>query len=147
MTVTWSWDDIGYPFALEIEEISHVISHGYGGGYMATRPASQKMQKLFKCHWPAMASANWLKLVEFWRSVYGGSDAFYWEFPMALYGVPSYGGENIGEPDDGFDTDLLVGYGEPAIFTCRFAESRLPQKVTARHPGYYDIRVSIVEVA
>lgn len=144
---TWSWDDIGYPQELEVEEISHVITHGYGGGYSATRPAAKKMQKLFRPYWPAMTSAQWLNLVEFWRSVYGGADAFYWEFPESLYGVPGYGGENIGEPADGFDTDVIVGYGEPAIFTVRFAEDRLLQTASAKRPDHWSVRVAIVEVA
>ena len=69
------------------------------------------MQKQFRLTWPGMEAANWLALVEFWRSCHGPADAFYFEFPVDLYGSPSYGGENIGEPDDGFDTDYEVGFG------------------------------------
>jgi hypothetical protein len=144
---TWSWDDINKPFEIQIEEVAHVLSHGYGGGYSATRPAAQKMQKVFKLYWQAMTAASWLNLVEFWRSVYGGSDAFYFEYPEELYSVPGYGGSNVGDPEDGFDTDLIVGYGEPAIFTCRFADERLVQKVNARFPSHYNVRCTIVEVA
>lgn len=144
---TWSWTDINYPFEIQIEEVAHVLFHGYSGGYSATRPAAQKMQKVFKLYWQAMTKASWLNLVEFWRSVYGGANAFYFEFPESLYGVASYGGENIGDPDDGFDTDLIVGYGEPAIFTCRFADERLIQKINARFPNHLNVRATIVEVA
>jgi len=147
MTEAWDWDDIGYPAEITIEEISHSISHGYGGGYAASRAAAQKMQKLFTLVYPAMPTANWLNLLDFWRAVYGASDAFYWEFPITLYGSPSYGGLNIGDPSDGFDTDQEVYYGCGAVFTCRFAESKLMQKVTARHPGRWLVNIPILEVA
>ncbi len=52
----WNWDDIGYP---------------NGGGYGASRAASQKMQKKFRMVWNSMTSAQWLALVEFWREHYG----------------------------------------------------------------------------
>ena len=146
MTISWDWDDIGYPQEIQIEEICHTISHAYGGGYAASRPASQKMQKLFTLTWPAMTAAQCLNLIEFWRSVYGSADAFFWEFPVSLYGAPAYGGLNIGDPADGFDTDQEVGYGDPAWFTVRFAEDRLPQKVNAHFPGKWAVQAKILEV-
>ena len=146
MTVSWDWDDIGYPIEIQIEEICHTISHPYGGGYAASRPASQKMRKLFTLIWPAMTAAKWLNLIEFWRSVYGSADAFYFEFPIALYGSPSYGGYFIGDPADGFDTDQEVYYGCGPVFTVRFAEPRLLQKVNARHPGKWAVQAKILEV-
>ena len=146
MTTSWDWDDIGYPQEIQIEEICHTISHPYGGGYAASRPASQKMQKLFTMIWPALPAANWLNLIEFWRSVYGSANAFFFEFPVALYGSPSYGGYNIGDPADGFDTDSPVYYGCGPVFTVRFAEDRLPQKVNAYHPGKWAVQAKILEV-
>lgn len=144
---TWSWDDIGYPVEIETTEICHTISHGYGAGYSASRAGAQRMQKLFTMVYPAMTSANWLALVEFWRSVYGSADAFYWEFPMALYGSPVYGSVAGEESADGFDADYDTGYGGGPAFTVRFAEDRLPQKVRAQHPGKWAVTVPIIEVA
>ena len=94
-----------------------------------------------------MTAAKWLNLVEFWRSVYGSANAFYFEFPMELYGSPSYGGLNIGEPDDGFDTDEEVYYGCGAVFTVRFSEDNLPQRYNSLFPGLWAVRVPITEVA
>ena len=146
MTLQWDWDDIEYPREIEITEICHTISHKYGGGYAASRPASQKMQKHFKLVFPAISSTSWLNLIEFWRSVYGSANAFFWEFPVALYGSPAYGGYFIGDPPDGFDTDQEVYYGCGPVFTVRFAEDRLPQRVHAYHPGKWNITVPLLEV-
>jgi len=144
--LSWDWDDIGYPQEIDITEVCHTLRHEYGGGYAATRPASQKMQKMFNLIYPGMDSANWLNLVEFWRSVYGSANAFYFEFPLGLYGTPAWGGETIGDPADGFDTDQDVGFGSGAIFTVRFAEDTLPQKYNSFHPGLWAVSFSLLEV-
>jgi hypothetical protein len=148
MTIsTWSWDDIGYPQKIDIIEKCHTINHAYGGGYAASRAGSHKMQKLFTLTYPGMPKANWVNLIEFWRSVYGSADAFYWEYPEGIYGSPSYGGEVIGDPNDGFDTDYEVGFGCGPVFTCRFAENDLIQEWSAIFPEIFAIKVSIFEVA
>lgn len=146
MTTAWDWDDIGYPNSLDVRDICHTIRHGYGGGYAASRPAAQKMQKYFVLTYTTMPSANWLNLIEFWRSVYGSANAFYFEFPVSLYGSPSYGGLNIGDPADGFDTDQEVYYGCGPVFTVRFAENELLQKADARYPGRWQVVVPMFEV-
>ena len=144
---TWSWDDIGYPQEIDVVDMAHTIRHEYGGGYAATRPAAHKIQKMFTMFYPGMPTANWLELVEFWRSVYGGADAFYWEYPAALYGSPVYGSVAGEDPPDGFDADYDTGFGGGPAFTVRFAEDTLPQKIRAHFPGLWVVTVPIIEVA
>ena len=105
------------------------------------------MQKAFGMVWHVMTAPEWLALVEFWRSVYGSADAFYWEFPVELYGSPGYGGYGGLEPDDGFDADQDVGYGAGPIFTVKFVGNELPQKYRTTVPGRWRVETTIREVA
>jgi hypothetical protein len=144
---TFPWDEVGEANEMEIEEISHVIDHPYGGGYSASRPAATKMQKAILTKWEAMTTAQWLALVGFWRSVYGPANAFYLHFPFELYGSPGYGGYGGLEPDDGFDADQDVGFGSGPVFTVKFVGNRLPQKYRTRFPGRWQVEATFREVA
>lgn len=144
--LTWSWDDIGYPDELDPTDICHTIEHPYVG-YSASRPGSTKMQKAFAMVWYRMQSDKWLALIEFWRSVHGSANAFYWEFPLELYGSPGYGGYGGLEPDDGFDADQDTGYGSGPIFTTRFVGNELPQRFRAGGPGRWRVEATLREVA
>lgn len=165
MTLSWNWDDYGYYAELSIEEICHTIEHPYGGGYDASRPEASKMQKEFHVDFTAMTSQQWINLIEFWRSVHGNADAFYFQFPTELYGSPGfggfpftfgsillsgssgYGGYGGMEPPDGFDADQESGYGEGPIFTVKFVGNRLPQNYKSDLPGYWAANVILREVA
>lgn len=127
MTLTWNWADVGLSAEIKVTEICHTIEHQYGGGYCASRPEADKMQKEFDINMLVMTTAQWLALVEFWRSVHGNADAFYFQFPIELYGSPGYGGYGGLEPADGFDADAAVGYGEGPIFLARFVDRQMPQ--------------------
>lgn len=164
--LSWNWDDYGYFAELGIDEVCHTIRHQYGGGYDASRPEASKMQKEFQIQFTYMTSENWIFLVEFWRSVHGNADAFYFQFPAELYGSPGYGGFTFTfgsillaggsgyggyggvEPPDGFDADQAVGYGEGPIFTTKFVNDRLPQRHRSDIPGYWRTdQILIREVA
>lgn len=144
--MTWPWDDIGYPGEMDVTDICHTIEHTYSG-YSASRPGSTKMQKAFSMVWPIMNTDQWLALIEFWRSVYGSANAFYWEFPVTLYGSPGYGGYGGLEPPDGFDADIDVGYGSGPIFTVKFVGNELPQRYRGNSPGYWKVEATVREVA
>lgn len=141
------WAQLGKPKRWRIKEIAHSIHHPYGGGYAASRSASDKIQKAFYHYYDKMTSAGWLYLVEFWRARGGSAEAFFYEFPLGLYGTPGYGGLNIGEPADGFDTDVDVGFGGGATFTCKFMGDELDQFGDGRRPGRYGVEFWIREVA
>lgn len=144
--LTFPWDDVGMANIMEITESCSTVTHSYSG-YSATRSMSQKMQKIFTITWVAMTSVQWLKFIEFWRSVYGNANAFYWEFPYELYGSPGYGGYGGLEPGDGFDADDFVGAGDGPIMTVRFVGSDLPQKRLRNMPGYWEVKATFREVA
>jgi hypothetical protein len=144
---TWNWDDFGRPISMDPTDICHTISHQYGGGYDASRPAATKMQKAFAFGWNNMSTAQWLAFVEFWRSVRGNANAFYWPFPIELYGAPGYGGYGGLEPSDGFDADIEVGYGEGPIFTTKFISPELPQKWKSRTYNRWIVSTAVREVA
>lgn len=143
--LSFPWDLIGYPTDLEITDICNSISHPYNG-YSASRATSGKIQKLFAHTW-IVTTDQWIAFVEFWRSVYGNVNAFYYQFPVELYGSPGYGGYGGTEPPDGFDADQPVGYGEGPILTVRFAEKQLPQKYRTNFPGTWSVQASMREVA
>ncbi len=126
--LTWDWDDFGLPDSMEPTDICHTISHPYGGGYDASRPEASKMQKAFAYGWLNMSSARWLAFIEFWRSVKGNANAFYWPFPVGLYGSPGYGGYGGLEPPDGFDADIEAGFGDGPILTVKFISNEQPQR-------------------
>jgi len=123
------------------------------------------MQKKFKITWETMSPSEWLNLVEFWRSVHGDVDAFYWEFPIELFGSAGWDGFNpivfgqaefgeatfgnygIYEPEDGFDADDTgSGYGDGPVFLAWFDEPNLPQRYLT---GYkrWRVQTTIAEVA
>lgn len=147
MTLTWNWDDVGRFADINPTDICHTIEHPYGGGYCASRPENSKMQKEFEISMLAMTSAEWLNLVEFWRSVKGNGDAFYFQFPIEIYGSPGYGGYGGLEPSDGFDADQAVGYGEGPILTVRFVGNKLHQKQHSEIPFHWQANFILREVA
>lgn len=143
---TFPWDDIGYPQDLEVTDFCHTIEHDYDG-YSASRPGASKMQKAFKMTWDGMTGAQWIALVEHWRSVFGSANAFYYQFPIELYGSPGYGGYGGLEPPDGFDADADVGYGTGPIFTVKYVGKQLPQKYKTGTPGRWHVEATVREVA
>lgn len=163
--LSWNWDDFGYDYQIDIDEICHTIEHPYGGGYAATRPEASKMQKAFMIDMLVMSSQQWINFVEFWRAVHGSADAFYFQFPSELYGSPGfggfpftfgsillsgssgYGGYGGMEPPDGFDADQESGYGEGPILTCKFVGNRLPQKYRSDMPNHWRVTAVVREVA
>ena len=144
--LTFPWDDVGMANEMEVTEYCHTLRHSYSGGYAATAPDGTRIQKLFSITWLFMTPAQWLALVEFWRSVGGSSNAFYIEFPVELYGSPGYGGYGSIEPDDGFDADLDTGFGGGPAFTVRFNEDSMSQKYTKGFQRW-SVQVSFMEVA
>ena len=146
MTIkTFPHDDIGNPSYVYPTDICHSHSDDFGGGYQASRLESGKMQKLFDVVWPQMSSAQWLALVVFWRSV-GNAKAFYWQFPVGIYGSPGFGGYGGLEPEDGFDADQPVGAGEGPIFTAKFVDPKLPQRFETGMQYFY-VKTQIREIA
>ena len=140
------WASVGYPNGLEVIETAGTIRHEYPG-YTATRARHTRMQKRFALKWTAMTSAQWLSLVKFWRSQYGGAGAFYFEVPLALYGAGSYGGVDGAEPADGFDAELAWGYGSGPTFLVRFDTDEMPQRYLTDFPEYWETSVGMIEVA
>ena len=131
MTIlTFPWDDISMANGISVTEICHTARTSYKGGYDSTRVRATKMQKQFEPSWAAMEPVHWLNFIEFWRSVYGSANAFYWEFPRALYDVAGFGGDNVGiEDPGGWDTEGEgMGFGAGPVFLVRFAEDLIVQK-------------------
>ena len=146
MTIqTFSWDDVGMANAIEVTEVCHSIRHSYAA-YSAARKTSGRIQKQFKVTWSSMSPSEWLALIEFWRSV-RNVEAFYWEFPIELFGSPGWGGYGPAvygtavygtdlygaygafDPDDGFDAENDgVGFGDGPVFLAWFMEPTLPQR-------------------
>lgn len=148
MTIlTFSWDDVGMANEITVTEICHTARTGYVAGYQATRVQSTKMQKQFNVAWTAMKFEQWLKLVEFWRSVYGSANAFYWEFPLEMYDVGAFGGDDMGEEDPGgWDSEGNgMGFGAGPVFLVRFADDKLPQKY--KHVDRWVVNAVLLEVA
>jgi hypothetical protein len=143
--LVFPWDDIGYPTEMDVIEHAHVTTHPYSGGYSSSRPDGTKIQKSITMRWNAMTSAEWLELVEFWRSVGGPANAFYYEF-IEIYGSPGYGGYGGLEPLDGFDADQDAGYGDGPIFTVRFVEANLPQRYRSGF-NIWSVEATVREVA
>jgi len=135
------------PSGIEVTEKCHTARSNYSAGYQATRARATKMQKQFKITWRLMKTENWLVLVEFWRSVYGSADAFYWEFPIEMYDVGAFGGDDMGEEDPGgWDSEGDgMGFGSGPVFLVRFEEDTMVQKHIG--PYYWNVVVTVTEVA
>lgn len=142
--LVFPWDDIGYPTVLNPSDVGHKIEHPYAG-YYAVRPGAAKIQKAFEMAWEKRTTAQWLAFVEFWRSVF--ADAFYFEFPAALYGSPGYGGYGGVEPPDGFDADYDTGFGGGPSFIAVFVGDTLPQEWQSGGPGRWGWRATVREFA
>lgn len=148
MTIlTFSWDDVGMADDITVTEICHTARTDYGAGYQATRAKATKMQKQFEIVWKYMRPEKWLNLVEFWRSVYGSANAFYWEFPIEMYDVGAFGGDDMGVEDPGgWDSEGDgMGFGAGPVFLVRFVEDSLPQKY--RHYNFWVVTAVLREVA
>jgi len=144
---TFPWSSIDIPNGIEVTEHCHTIKHAYGGGYMASRARSTRMQKRFTPIWHAMTAASWVELTTFWRTVSGSADAFYWQFPVGIYGVSGWGGVEVDNPPAGWDADEAIGWGDGPIFLARFEEDSLVQKYDERLPNRWAVSVAILELA
>ena len=148
MTIlTFPWDDIGPANELTVVDISRTYKTDYEGGYQATRPKTTKMPKRFTVTWNFLKNDQWLAFVEFWRSVFGSANAFYWEFPMELYDVGAWDGDDMGTEDPGgWDSEGDgMGFGAGPVFLVRFGEDTLQQKY--REPGYWTVAAVFDEIA
>lgn len=131
MTIyTFPWDDIGIPNDIQVSEVCHTARTDYGAPYQATRALATKIQKKIDIYWTAMKFEEWLALIEFWRSVYGSANAFNWEFPLEMYDVGAFGGDDMGiEDPGGWDSEGDgIGFGSGPVFLVRFLDDELPQK-------------------
>jgi hypothetical protein len=140
------WDSIELPNGMEITEFSHTVKHNYQG-YSVSRATTTKVQKQFTLTWNAIDSASWLKVVEFWRLVHGNADAFYFQFPVGIYGVSGYGGEAT--TDDlpyGFESEYDFGYGSGAVFLVTFVEDNLKQKWVPSGVNRWKMQITVREV-
>jgi hypothetical protein len=146
MTIlTFPWDDVGPCSGLEPSDICNTLDDGYTG-YTATRPETTRMTKGFKITHRMMLTAQWLALIEFWRSVHGTADAFYWQFPIAMYDVAGFGGDNMGIEDlGGWDTEGDgMGFGTGPVFLARFKGNVLNQKHIK--PFYWGVSYVVEEI-
>lgn len=120
---TFPWDTIGYPTDIKVRDKANVLSSKFHGAYRQTRGKNTRKIKLFETIWDSMTAGQWLALIAFFRTMGGGAEAFYWQYPVEIgYGYPGYGQPNVEESAAGFDTIIEVGYGESPIFLVRFAE-------------------------
>jgi len=93
-----------------------------------------------------MTFEQWLALVEFWRSVNGSANGFYWEFPLEMYDVGAFGGDDMGEEDPGgWDSEGEgMGFGAGPVFLVQFLDDRLPQKY--KHVDRWIVNTTILEI-
>lgn len=145
--LTFPWDNVGACSGLDVTEKCHTLRTEYSAGYIATRAKATKMPKAFGVTWRFMRFEEWLALVEFWRSVHGSADAFYFEFPIAMYDVGAFGGDDLGEEDPGgWDSEGDgIGFGSGPVFLVRFAEDTMLQK--HKKPFYWGVKIILEEVA
>jgi hypothetical protein len=98
----------------------------FESGHSQSRAKTTRKIKLIDVSWHLIPTDEYLDLVAFFRDV-GNFDAFYWQWPLGMYGEPGFGG--ISQTDDdgtGFgQTEQEVGYGEGLVFLMRFVEPEL----------------------
>ena len=142
--LTFPWDDVGACSGIVPGDRCFSIHDEYTG-YKASRPTATRKVKAFKVTHRLMNTQQWLALIEFWRLV-GDHDAFYWEFPIELYGVAGYGGDNLGEEDPGgWDTEGDgMGFGAGPVFLVQFEGKILWQ--THVKPFYWGVSYQVIEV-
>lgn len=141
------WASLPDPQTFKVKDICHTIRHEYGGGYTASRRDGTKIQKEIYMKWDNLTGPQWLAIVEFYRSVGGSAEAFYFEFPVGLYGSPGYGGYANLEPPDGFDNDAAVGYGNGPIMIARFDDDELSQEYYYDHFQHWIVEATVREIA
>lgn len=147
MTIlTFPWNDIGEAGDIDIIEICNTIRTPYTAGYSPSRPATTRIVKQFDVTWNRMRTFNWLYFVEFWRSVHGDADAFYFEFPIEMYDVGAFGGDDMGTEDPGgWDSEGDgMGFGAGPVFLVQFSSPKLPQKY--RHHNYWRMTAGFLEI-
>ena len=145
MTDTWSWTDIGMASNIKVVEQGVKITHPYGKGYRSSRSGTSRILKDFVLIYDAATNAQWLKLVEFWRSQFG--TAFYWEYPVEIYGAGGYGGYAGIVPDDGFTAVIDTGAGGGPSFLVEFEGDSLPQRYQSDLPGHWTYEFTLLEVS
>ena len=115
MSITYFPSTIRAPYKLETTDLAEIIKTQFQAGYSQTSAANTGIPKRFALSW-LLPVDQYLDFVEFLRSVHGGADEFFWQWPFGGYGLPGYGGIGGEEDPAGFDTHVLaetvaVGYG------------------------------------
>ena len=109
-----------YPFTTKIKDPS--LQSEMENGMVLSRPRFTRVSKIFILKWTALPAADYAQLRDFYcNTVYGGSKAFEWNYPVV--------------PNDSYSGQL---------FNVRFASEDISFELTA--PGYYSGTVTIQEV-
>ena len=125
---TFPIETVGYPSRMRVKDLAPVYSTPYEG-YEQTGMAVTRIRKEFEVTYERMESDQWIALVEFYHTVHGGADAFYWQFPIGVYGSESgYGMGGYGEGGYGEG-----GYGEGPVFLVRFVGDELEQEYSTEY--------------
>ena len=119
---TFPWDEIRNPISIKVRDKASVVRTKFEGGYEHTRARNTSIPKQFELFWNAMEASDWMALLKFFRARHGGAEAFYWQFPIGIYGEPT----DISEA--GFESEIEVGFGEGPIFLVQFVNDELEQE-------------------
>lgn len=143
---TFPWTTIGECSDIEVEDHSDVIKTQYSGGYTATRARNTRLLKEIKIKWDIMTPDEWNSLMDFWRDHYGGSDAFFLQYPydLRVTGADSFGGTSPSSPPSGFDSGVSYGTLGGPIFTVRFDDTSIKQKMMSGQ--YWSASAKFMEV-
>ena len=130
-------------------DVSSTVRVEFEGGYKETRARHTRIVKIFEVEWDSLPTSEYLALLEFWRARNGGADAFYWQFPLEMYGEPGWGGYDADPPDSssgsGYETDYEVGWGEGPKFLVRFLDDELEQTYSTEYDRW-SVRVRMETV-
>lgn len=139
------------PTRIRITDTWPSVKTDYEGGYEETRAQHTRKLKTFEVEWRNnLATEDLLDFLEFWRE-HGSVYAFYWQFPLEMYGYGGFGGaaadeddwiEGFGGVDDGFGG---AGMGEGPILFVRFAEDTFQHEYNQEWERW-NVRVRMKEV-
>lgn len=137
------------PSRMRPMDVASTVRVEFEGGYKETRARHTRILKVFELEWDHLPADEYLAFLEFWRARNGASEAFYWQFPLEMYGEPGWGGHDTDPPDSGsgtgFESEVDVGWGEGPKFLVRFLEDELHQEYSTEYDRW-TVRVRLETV-
>ena len=143
---TFSYDKetgASYPSSFSCRLIDPVVRSPKGTGIVQTRPENPIAKWQFTLNFSFVHPSEWVYVHDFWYAHRGGA-LFYFQWPMGLYGIPSFGGVPLYDPTYIWDTAITTGFGEGPVKICYFDMDELGYVRKSGIENYWTLETSLI---